>query len=120
MELTDLITFFEDTGLQRVAVFSRNNGDITSYKSEAENISIEINEETYTEINRVCFVSKSDNIYLYLHHLTRRNLDKFDISSIETITIPWKKKKTDAMAVAIANGMMEIKANAIISQTIVI
>ena len=112
MELTDLITFFEDTDLQRVAVFSRNNGDITSYKSEAENISIEINEETYTEINRVCFVSKSDAIFLYLHHLTRRNLDKFDISTIETITILWKNKKTPATAAATKNGTTETPANA--------
>ena len=87
MELLDLITILEGSGLKRKTVNSKKGIEMTSYEAENNNTSIQINEDTHNNLIQTCLKHDNTNIYLYVNNTLRRNITKYPISSIETLVI---------------------------------
>lgn len=87
MELLDLIEILENSELQRKTVNSKKGIELTSYQAESDGLSVTINEDTHNNLIQICLKHDDTNIYLYVNNTLRRNITKYDISSIETITI---------------------------------
>ena len=119
MDLLDLIDILEDSVLRRKTIDTRKGVSMTQYQADSDDISIEINEDTYNNLIQICLKHDDNDIYLYINNTLPRNYTKYNISSIETIVIQWKKTKIPAMVVAIVNGTMETNPNATTYPTIV-
>lgn len=87
MELLDLIDILEDSVLRRKTIDTRRGITMTQYKAESDNISVQINEDTHNNLIQICLKHDDTNIYLYVNNTLRRNYTKYNISSIEDITI---------------------------------
>ena len=119
MELLDLIDILESyTVLRRKTIDTRKGVTMTQYKAESDGLSVTINEDTHNNLIQICLKHDDTNIYLYVNNTLRRNYTKYNISSIEDITIQWQMK-IPAMVVATENGTMETNPNAITYLTIV-
>ena len=111
MDLLDLIDILDSSSvLKRKTIDTRKGVTMTQYKAESDGLSVTINEDTHNNLIQICLKHDDTNIYLYVNNTLRRNYTKYNISSIEDITM---------MVVATENGTMETNPNAITYLTIV-
>ena len=83
--LTILPTLENITDLDRRTV-TTNKNEALSYKGDITSVTINSN-DTYSNVNQLCLLHDSTNVYLYINHTTRYNRTKYKLNEISSIVI---------------------------------
>lgn len=95
--LTILPTLENITELER-RVVNTNKKEAISYKGNINSVTINT-DDNYNNVNQLCLLHDSTDLYLYINHTTRYTRAKYKLNEITSIVITWNDKPISAMAV---------------------
>lgn len=89
MDLLEILEIFENTELERTVASKTNGEDMISYIPQLGNTcTIRLNNETtVNNVHRVCFKATSDDIIMYIVHITVSHYTKYDVAEIESVEV---------------------------------
>jgi len=88
MKLIETIQFLDLKFARTVRSTPAKN--ITSWENtQSYDVTVTVNETdtTYTQPRQLCLKTKNNTTYLYINHLSRRNLTKIPLTTIEDIGV---------------------------------